>query len=201
MAGRPVSGQFDLCACSWRWYSVMQRACVVATKWVAKMRGYADNVRPCICDTRRGARTARSTCAGNWCVQCAVGARLYKRPSLSSVSWMPKDARERNGCPRSVLRRHPGAVGPSETSGQQSKQRVFGVRGTPRALSELRQGEARATRLPGRQSVLHQALRLLCAAALPTVEHPRCGQRTQPGLAHGQRAGQAVHGRAARACC
>ena len=76
---------------------------------------------------------------------------------------------------------------------------VFGVRGAPRTLSELRQSEARAPRVSGRQPLLHQALCLLCGAPLPPIEYPGCGQGTQLGLAHGQRVGQAVHARAARA--
>ena len=55
---------------------------------------------------------------------------------------------------RSVLWRHAG---------------LSGVRGSAGAVPELRQGEARAAGLSGRQPVLHQALRLLRGPALPAA--------------------------------
>ena len=44
---------------------------------------------------------------------------------------------------------------------------VPGDPGPPSVVSDVREGEAGAARLPGRQSALHQALRLLCRLALP----------------------------------
>ena len=70
---------------------------------------------------------------------------------------------------------------------------VPGVRGTPGALSKLWQSEARATGVFGGQSVLHQTLCLLCRAAVSDGNGPGHRQGTQTGLAHGERARQAVH--------
>jgi len=56
-------------------------------------------------------------------------------------------------------------------------------RGPARGLPALWQGEARAARVPSRQSPLHQALCRLCGAALSGVPDPGCGQRTAARLA------------------
>ena len=79
---------------------------------------------------------------------------------------------------RSFLRRHAG---------------LSGIRGSTGSVSTLRQGEARTTRLPCRQSVLHQAVRLVRRPALPDQHDPGRGRGTAPGLAYGQGTGQAVH--------
>ena len=81
-------------------------------------------------------------------------------------------------CARSVQRQHAG---------------LSGVRGPSGAVSLLRQGEAGATRLPCRQSVLYKTVCLVRRSALSDQHDQRCGRRTQSGLAHGQGVGQAVH--------
>ena len=70
---------------------------------------------------------------------------------------------------------------------------VPGVRGTPGALSKLWQSEARATGVFGGQPVLHQTFCLLCRAAVSDGNGAGYCQGTQTGLAHGERARQAVH--------
>jgi len=64
----------------------------------------------------------------------------------------------------SVLRRHAG---------------VSGVRGSASGLPKLRQSEAGAGGVFGGQSVLYQALCLLCGAALPPGNHQGRSQGTQ----------------------
>lgn len=72
--------------------------------------------------------------------------------------------------------------------------RLSGGRGTSRPLSKLRQGEAGAARLPGRQPAVHQAVCLLRRTALPQRHRAGRGPRTAPGLARRQGVGQAIHG-------
>jgi hypothetical protein len=72
-------------------------------------------------------------------------------------------------------------------------------RGAARGVSTLWQGEAGAARLPGRQSLLHQALCLLRGAALSGLADPGCGQGAAARLAHREGAGAAVHARATAA--
>ena len=69
-------------------------------------------------------------------------------------------------------------------------------RGPAGGLPALWHGEAGATRLPGRQSLLHQALRLLRGPALSGLPDPRRGQGAAPRLAHREGVGAAVHARA-----
>ena len=56
----------------------------------------------------------------------------------------------------------------------------------PRPLWELRQGEAGAACLAGRQPVLHQTLRVLRGAALPHLDDSRCRSRSASGLDNAQ---------------
>ncbi len=79
---------------------------------------------------------------------------------------------------RSVVRRHP---------------RLSRHRGAARRLPSLRQGETGAARLPGRQSALHQTLRLLRGSALPQCQYQGRGPGTEARLAHGQGVGETVH--------
>src|SRR6266508_6968664 len=72
-------------------------------------------------------------------------------------------------------------------------------RGPARGLPTLWQGEAGAARVPGGQSLLHQALCLLCGATLSGVPDPGCGQGAAAGLAHREGPGAAVHARATAA--
>src|SRR5215468_2394124 len=65
--------------------------------------------------------------------------------------------------------------------------------GQKNGVWKLWQSEARATGVFGGQSVLHQTLCLLCRAAVSDGNGPRHRQGTQTGLAHGERARQAVH--------
>ena len=69
-------------------------------------------------------------------------------------------------------------------------------RGPARGLPALRHGEAGAARLPGRQSLLHQALRLLRGPALSGLADPGRGQGAASRLAHREGVGAAVHARA-----
>src|SRR5215471_7019210 len=55
---------------------------------------------------------------------------------------------------------------------------VPGVRNSPGILSKLRQSEAGAAGVFGGQPVLHQAVCLLCGAALPHGDHQRRSQGT-----------------------
>ena len=63
-------------------------------------------------------------------------------------------------------------------------------------VPELRQGETGTTVLVGRQSVLHQAIRLLRRSPVPGVHHQGRCQGIASGLENGQRTRQAVHARA-----
>ena len=73
------------------------------------------------------------------------------------------------------------------------------ARGPAGGLPALWRGEAGAARLAGRQSLLHQALRLLRGPALSGRADPGRGRGAAPRLAHRQGAGEAVHARAAAA--
>src|SRR5262249_19001369 len=84
--------------------------------------------------------------------------------------------------PRPVVWRYPG---------------VPGGRGAARAVPQLRSGEAGEAVLGGRQSVLHQALCLLCRTPVPHGHYPRRRPGVASGLADGQGIGQAVHAGAA----
>jgi len=92
---------------------------------------------------------------------------------------------------------------PQEAAGSRSivrrRTRLSGSGSTPRRLPAVRQGETRETRLAGGQSLLHETIWILCRAPMPLLEHQGCGQRTAPGLAHGQGSGKAVYGRAVKA--
>lgn len=86
-------------------------------------------------------------------------------------------------CARSLLRRlaHlPGDGGPA------------------RRMSELWPGETRAAVVPGRQPGLHQALCLLCRAALPTGHGQGHRRGTEARLGHGEVARHEVHAGQAR---
>src|ERR1700752_4137881 len=74
------------------------------------------------------------------------------------------------------------------------------IGGAAPRLPSLWQGEARAARLSGGQSALHPALCLLCRPSLPIGDDQGRGGGIEAGLAHGQGAGPAVYGSAARAC-
>ena len=95
------------------------------------------------------------------------------------------------------LLRSPGAPGARPPVRRPADRR--GVRAAPGRVPHLWRGEARAARLPGRQSPLHQALRVLRRAALPRLGHQRHRRGAAPGVAHGQGARAAVHARAAAA--
>ena len=75
-----------------------------------------------------------------------------------SAAWLVRS----KGSPdsRSVVRRYAG---------------VPGVRGAPAALSKLWQSETRACGVFGGQSVLYQALCILCGATLSPSKHQGCG--------------------------
>jgi hypothetical protein len=68
------------------------------------------------------------------------------------------------------------------------------VRGAPGGLPRLRGCEARACGVSGRQRAVHQALCLLRGATLSQRHGQGHRRGAQARLAHGQGAGQAVHG-------
>src|SRR5271167_693808 len=71
-----------------------------------------------------------------------------------------------------------------------------GVRTAAGGVPQVWQGEVRGFELAGRQSVLHQTVRLLRGATLSGRDHQGGGTRTGVGLEDGQGVGQAVHARA-----
>ncbi len=77
---------------------------------------------------------------------------------------------------------------------------VPGSDGAARLLSTVRQGETGAADLAGRQPVLHEAVCLVCGAAVSVHEHPGCGQGGASGLAYREGPREAVHGRVTPAC-
>ena len=64
-------------------------------------------------------------------------------------------------------------------------------------MHKARKSEAGKAGLACGQSVLHEAVWILCGAKVPEHDRKRCGGGTEAGLAHSQVAGQRVHGRAA----
>src|SRR6266540_7223450 len=106
------------------------------------------------------------------------------RPSRgSSASPTPASSRSPGGQKNGLRDLRPGAarlVRPQATPRPRSRLRrradLPRGRSPARGLSVLWQGEARTARLPGPQSVLHQALRLLRGAALSGLADPGRGQ-------------------------
>jgi len=78
--------------------------------------------------------------------------------------------------------------------------RLSGLLHSPGGLSVVRRREDRRPRLVGRQSVLHETIRLLRGTTLPGEFGQSRGRGVVPGLARGQGVGQAVHERATAAC-
>ena len=121
---------------------------------------------------------------------CAVSSAI-RRPASLTLSDAQKNSLRllRSGSIRLVR--------PAHASGTRSAQRrsagVPAVRDPARAVQELRQREARAARFPGRQPVLHQALRLLRGAALPAGLHQGYRRGVEAGVGHDQDPGDAVH--------
>ena len=74
---------------------------------------------------------------------------------------------------------------------------LLGDRGAPNRLSAVHEGEAREAGVACGQSVLQQAIRLLCGTALPDHDDQRRCSRNAPGLEDGQGVGQAIHAGAA----
>ena len=72
-----------------------------------------------------------------------------------------------------------------------------GGRAAPGRVSPLWRGEARTARLAGRQSPLHEAVRVLRRAALPGRAHRGDRRGVAPGVAHRQGTRDAVHAGAA----
>ena len=73
---------------------------------------------------------------------------------------------------------------------------LFGDRGASNRLPPMLEGEARETGVARGQSVLQQAICLLCGTALPGYDDQRRCSRNPLELENHQRAGQAVHARA-----
>ena len=74
--------------------------------------------------------------------------------------------------------------------------RVSGGRNPACPVPELWRGEAGAPILDRRQSLLHEAICLLCGTTLPGLHPAGRGQRASSELEDGQGAGQAVYARA-----
>ena len=74
---------------------------------------------------------------------------------------------------------------------------LLGDRGAPNRLPTVHEGEAREVGMACGQSVLQQAVCLLCGTALSGHDDQRRCSRNAPGLEDGQGVGQAVHARAA----
>jgi len=130
-----------------------------------------------------------------------------RRWSASSVSpgcaWSRWSAAQKNGLWRvrpgaQRVLRSPAAPGARPPVRRPADRR--GVRAAPGRVPHLWRGEARAARLPGRQSPLHQAIRVLRRAAMPILGHQRHRRGAAAGVAHGQGARAAVHARATAAC-
>ena len=73
---------------------------------------------------------------------------------------------------------------------------LFGDRGASNRSLLMLEGEARETGVARGQSVLQQAICLLCGTALPGDDDQRRCSRNPLGLENHQRAGQTVHARA-----
>ena len=73
---------------------------------------------------------------------------------------------------------------------------LLGDRGAPNRLPAVHEGEAREAGVACGQSVLQQAICLLCGAALSGHDDQRCGAGDASGLEEYQRTGQAVYARA-----
>ena len=71
---------------------------------------------------------------------------------------------------------------------------LFGCGGAPCNVSPLPKGKAREIRLAFKQSFLYKAFLSFCRAEMPEDEHSGCNQGNKVGLAHDQRAGQAIYG-------
>ena len=121
----------------------------------------------------------------------------------SSASPTPGSSRSRGGQKnglRDLRSRAARMVRPQTAPGARSRVRrpadLPRARGAARGLPALWRGEAGTTRLPGRQSLLHQALRFLRGAALSRLADPGRSQGAAPRLAHREGLGAAVHARA-----
>src|SRR3989338_4703024 len=127
--------------------------------------------------------------------QVCKGFLETRRPALSCSSVAKKnEVRFLRDCPSELVRpEDPACSGPvvrgcADLSGA----------GDPTGLLSGVQGrEAGETRLARRQSVLHEAIRLLCGETMPGDDDPGRGEGDPPRLAYGQGAGEAVHAGAA----
>jgi hypothetical protein len=124
-------------------------------------------------------------------VQRYTGYSVTPRPeSSASIGGGKNRLRRVWPRPSSVLR--PQAA-PSTRPAVRGHAGLPGAGGPARRVQALRQGEAGATGLAGGQSVLHQALRRLRGAAVPSRDHQGRRPRNAPGLEDGQGTGNAVH--------
>ena len=95
------------------------------------------------------------------------------------------------------LLRSPSSPGPRPSVRRAADLRAD--RGAPDGVSALWSGEAGAPGLPGRQSPVHEALRVLRRQALPLRDDPGHRGGARAPLANGQGPREAVHARAAAA--
>ena len=126
--------------------------------------------------------------------RCAVYSGIRRRVSS------PLCGAQKNAL-RLLWSRTLGLVRPACAPGSRSVLRRCAhlprIRGSARSVPKLRTREARAAGVSGRQPVLYQALCPLRGPALSHDDDQGPGRGTQPGLGHGQDAGEAVHGGAA----
>jgi hypothetical protein len=87
----------------------------------------------------------------------------------------------------------------SPRSRSSSRQLAYlpGVRGAAGRVPSVRQGEARASGVPGGQSALYQAICFLRRPTLPQRSDPGCCQGVEAGLAYGEGTGQTIYARPA----
>ena len=130
--------------------------------------------------------------------QMPITSRVFVpcRPFMESLvtptpAWFAFPGGEKNGL-RSMRQDSPIILRPQAAPSARSILRrladLCAIRGSARAVPELRQGEAGTTVMVGRQSLLHQTLRFLCRSTLPVFDHTRCRQGTASGLEDCQRA-------------
>lgn len=136
-----------------------------------------------------------------------TGSRVFDRcPRFGVSSAIPWSVSSRwSGAQKNTLRclwqsayglvRPPHA--PCARSGLRRHAHLSRDRSAASALPVLRSREARALGLPGRQSVVHEAVRPLRRPTLRQRRDQGGRQGIAFGLAYGQGTGQAVHARAA----
>src|SRR5208337_2717933 len=112
------------------------------------------------------------------------------------VAWEKNDLRSLRTCAPDVLRSQGSSGARSFLRGSAC---LAGGGDSPSLVPKVREGEAGAFGLAGRQSLLHEAFCLLGRAAVSCLDDSRCCPGDPSGLEDGQGAGEAVHGGATAA--